>query len=518
MKNILFLLFVFAFWGCIEDNGNYDYNPARDLIVEDVPGNITLTVGESITLTPKPMVRYDKTKTIIEGVEYEWVLEGEVVSRESSYTYTAQENGSYEGILRFKDPLTKSVSYLDFDIDVETQYKSGFLILSEENGKAQLSMIRAKWSRSPSDTVVYEGEWKNVYENENRGEALVGKPVSLTEHWAYDNDMVQLGEVTILTEVAGKLKIQELNGFNFKRETYIEQEFKDEKLPVNYNPKAIMHTCFDSFLLDESGDVYMRRSSVNSGYHTGYFTDNNKLWDGKTKFSDLIFTQYSETAAVLAIEKDAEGKRNYVGIYSSEYREHDNLSRLELIGAYADDFKDIQGEVMWSDWRDIDGYYMSGISVVYTTQSGDYILHCFDMDGASRQTWEVVSSAKINLTKEKGITQLNGMCTNKRKNYTYLWDDYTIYALENWYNEDFFEMKKFDKKIVAVADQSIYYNWGSYSPALGIAFDDGSVEIWEVDRENPAKLFKKVYTSINKFGDIKDIIFKVGLCYEFFNC
>ena len=114
MKNILFLLFAFVLWGCIEDNGNYDYNPSRDLIVEDVPGNITLTVGESVTLTPKPMVRYDKTKTIIEGVEYEWVLEGEVVSREPSFTYTAQEYGNFEGILRIKDPLTKSMSFWDF--------------------------------------------------------------------------------------------------------------------------------------------------------------------------------------------------------------------------------------------------------------------------------------------------------------------------------------------------------------------------------------------------------------------
>ena len=351
MKNILFLLFAFVLWGCIEDNGNYDYNPSRDLIVEDVPGNITLTVGESVTLTPKPMVRYDKTKTIIEGVEYEWVLEGEVVSREPSFTYTAQEYGNFEGILRIKDPLTKSMSFWDFRFDVETQYKSGFLVLSEENGKAQLSMIRAKWSRTPSDTIVYEGEWKNVYETENGGESIIGRPLSLTEHWAYDDDMIQLGEVTIVTEVDGKLKIQELNGFNFKRETYIEQEFKDEKLPVNYNPKVIMHTCFDSFLLDESGDVYMRRSSVKNGYHTGYFADNIKLWNGQ-KFSDLIFTQYEKTSAVLAIEKDAEGKRNYVGIYSSSFREHDNLTRLELIGSYADDFKDIQGEVIWSDWRD----------------------------------------------------------------------------------------------------------------------------------------------------------------------
>ena len=338
MKNILFLLFAFVLWGCIEDNGNYDYNPSRDLIVEDVPGNITLTVGESVTLTPKPMVRYDKTKTIIEGVEYEWVLEGEVVSREPSFTYTAQEYGNFEGILRIKDPLTKSMSFWDFRFDVETQYKSGFLVLSEENGKAQLSMIRAKWSRTPSDTIVYEGEWKNVYETENGGESIIGRPLSLTEHWAYDDDMIQLGEVTIVTEVDGKLKIQELNGFNFKRETYIEQEFKDEKLPVNYNPKVIMHTCFDSFLLDESGDVYMRRSSVKNGYHTGYFADNIKLWNGQ-KFSDLIFTQYEKTSAVLAIEKDAEGKRNYVGIYSSSFREHDNLTRLELIGSYADDFK-----------------------------------------------------------------------------------------------------------------------------------------------------------------------------------
>lgn len=517
MKNILLLLFVFSIWGCIEDNGNYNYNPARDLIVEGVPHNITLTVGESVVMTPKAMVRYDKTKTEIEDAEYEWVIDGVVVSKESSYTYTAEEYGFFEGILRIKDPLTKSISYQDFGIRVETQYKTGFLILSEENGKGQLSMIRSKWSRSPSDTVIYEGEWKDVYKLGNDGEELLGNPVSITEHWAYDDNGVLLGEVTVLTEVNGRLKIQELNGFDFKRETYIEQEFKDEKLPINFNPQAIMHTCFDSFILDKSGDVYIRRS-VNKGYHTGYFADNIRLWDGQ-KFTDLIFTQYKEISGLLAIEKDATGKRNYVGIYSDYWRDDANLKRLQLVGDdYIDDFKNIDGEVMWSDWRDIDEWYESGMSVIYKTQAGDYILHCFDMDEASRTTFEILASTKINLTAQRGLTNLRGMCTNKRQNYTYFWDDHTIYALENWYNEDFFEMKKFDKKIMAVATQSIFSTYAKYPTALAIAFEDGSVEIWEIDKSNPAQLSKKVYTSINKFGNIKNIIFKVGSCVDFFEC
>ncbi len=517
MKNNILLLFTFIIFGCIEDKGNYEYNPVRDLEIKNLT-SITLSVGETVTLIPKVIIRYDKTETALENVEYEWLVEHEVVGREPSLVYTGKEYGSYDCMLRIIDPLTKVVSYMDFEISVISKYNSGILILSEENGQAQLSMIRSKYMQ---DTIIYDGEWKNVYSIENDGDKLRGKPIFMQEHWVYsDGGEISLGEITVLTEENGKILVQELNGNTLKRETYIEQEFKDGKVPLNFAPKSVLHTDFDSFILDKSGEVYIRRSSVNTAYHTGYFADNIKLWGGKN-FSDLIFTQYNMVNGVLALEINEKGKRDYVGIYSDYWRQESNLKRLNIIGGYYNNhFKDLDDEILWCDWRALDDYYTSGMSIVTITQSGDYILHCFDMDQADRRSgkWNVLNSKKINLTKEKGIANLKGMCTNKKMNYTYYWDDYTIYALENWYNTDFFEVKKFDKKIVAVSDYSVWDRiWKKRLSALIIGFEDGSVEIWEIERGDAAKLKNKVYTSKNCFGNIKNIISKVGYCFDFFN-
>lgn len=516
MKHILLLLVAFIMFGCIEDNGNYEYNPTRNLEIKDLISP-TLSVGETITLTPKVIIRGDKSETALENVEFEWLIEHEVVSKEPSLVYTGKEYGSYNCMLRTVDPLTNAVDFMDFTIHVVSKYESGLLILSEEDGQAQLSMIRSKYMQ---DTIVYDGEWKDVFPAENGGEILKGKPISLQEHWAYANGGgMSVGEITVLTEENGKTIVQELSGNTLKRETYIEQEFKDGRVPQNFVPKAVLHTDYDSFILDESGEVYIRRSSVNNAYHTGYFADNIKLWGGE-KFSNLLFTQYNMVSGIVALKINEAGKRDYVGIYSDYWRQEDNLKRLNFVGEVNDnDFKNLEDEVLWSDWRSLDDYYSGGMSIMFKSPNGDYILHCFDMDGADKRSgkWEVLSSTKINLTQERGVQNLKGMCTNKKMNYTYYWDDYTIYALENWYNTDFFEVKKFDKKIVALSDYSVWSSsWRKRLSALAIGFEDGSVEIWEIERGDAAKLRGKVYTSKNRFGNIKSIISKVGDSDDFF--
>lgn len=517
MRNILLSLIIFVFWGCINDNGNYDYNPTRELRVLGLDG-VFLTQGESVTLTPKVIVRGDKTETAVENVEFEWRIDNKVVSTEPTYTYVAESDGEFFGMLRFIDPLTKVVGTSSFGIKVGSKYKTGLVILSEENGKGMLSFIRSK-QISAQDTVIFEGEWKDIYAESNGGEELKGIPYSVIEHWTYDDNNPICGELSILSNDGGRTCIQELNGESMKRETYIEQEFDEGRLPLNFAPKEIMQTCWDSFILDESGEVYIRRSTNNSAFHTGYFSDKVKLWNGQ-KFSKLMFPRYDKTDAVLALKIDEQtGENNYVGISSDYNTEHKNLKELELVasrsGVNINDFKNVQDEIICSDWRNTADYYETGMSVLMKTTTGDYILHCFVLDETTGTLLKVVSSTKINLTQEKGLSKVVGMCTNKKKNYTYYCDDYTIYALDNMHDNKFYEVKKFDKKIVAITDQSLLRN-SSYPTALVVAFEDGMIEIWEFERQMPYKFHTKLYTSQYTYGNIKDIVVKAGVSTVFF--
>lgn len=529
MKNILLALICFSLFGCIKDDGHYDYQPMRKLDVENISLSIPLAEGEQIVLTPKVIKKYDKTKTPIENVKFEWSINHKVVSNEPSYTFVAKEIGEFQGMLRMTDPLTQSISCYTFTITVKTKYASGLLILSEENGKSQLSFIRSKWLYDKVDTVIYDGEWKNIYATENGGEELKGLPVSLNEHGVYDLHNTIFGEITIMTREGGKVYVQELNGETLKRETYIEQEFDGGVVPENFKPVETLQTCYDSFILDESGCVYIRRSATNEAFHTGYFSHKITLWNGQ-QFSKLMFAKYNSINAILALEKDQQtGEQNFVGIMSGYMNDKKNLRRLTLYAADnsvdINDFNGIKDECISSDWcRAINGRgqsYQSGMSVLFKSLVGDYILHYFVLEEAEESSIGVSKSVKINLTKEKGMSKVNGMCSNKLRNYTYIWDDNTIYALDNTSNrlsaQDIRTVKTFTKKIVAVADQSIQSRRNKYPTALAVAFEDGTVEIWELEREEPYKFRKKLYASENSFGNIKAMLVKAGSSNVFFN-
>lgn len=509
MKNIILLILFFISWGCIDDNGNYEYRPVRELQVLGVD-NVYLSQDESVTITPKIVVKGDKTETAIENVEFEWKINNKVVSTEPTYTYIADSEGRFYVFLRFVDPLTKVVGTHRFEIEVNSKFNKGLIVLSEDKGKGMLSFIRAKDIGS-LDTIVFEGEWKDIYAEFNGGEELKGIPYSVTEHWYYDDYNSVPGELAILSDDGGQVCVQEVNGSSMKRETYIEQEFDGGRLPMNFTPKQIMHTCWDSFILDESGVIYNRRSATNKAFHTGYFSDKVQLWNGQ-KFSKLIFTKYNNTGAVLAIEIDKQsGKHNYVGITADYNNEHKNLYRVEFVdidnNVNIDDFKDIQEEIIFSDWRNTGGYKEYGMSVVSRDANRDYFLHCFVLDKPTSTTVEVVNSTKINLTKEHGVSKVVSMCTNKLKNFTYYCDENTIYALDNLHNNKFYEVKKFDKKIVDIADYSLHSDSG-FTAYIAVAFEDGTIEIWECSRENQYEFHTRVYVSQANYGNIKDILFK----------
>lgn len=511
MKKYLLFLGVILLWGCIEDKGNYEYIPCRDLTVKNMESGYILTVGESVELTPKVIVEYDKTETEIKGAKLEWKLNQKVVCNEPVFVFEAETNGLFAGLLRIIDPVSGSSSFQEFTITVQSKYENGFVILAEEGGKSRLSFIRSKWTSKP-DTVVYAGEYKHIYIQEN-GEDLKGLPYSVTEHWKNDNGE-QNGELTLITADGQGVYAQELNGESMKRETWIRQEFENGVLPAGCRPKQILHTCWDSFILDESGKVYTRRSGTKEGFHTGYFSDKIALWNSQ-KFDRLFFNNYNQSGVILALEIDEEnGEKNYVGIYSDNWRPTNNLKRLKITGE-SDDFYDVKDEILFSDWRCDDNYYGT-MSVVQKTPQNDYVLHCFGIGYSSQTTTTMDWSVKINLTEELGVTRVNGMCTNKQSNYTYFCDDHTIYWVDNEYDEDWGEMKTFGKKIVTITDQSVFIPHADYPVSLAIGFEDGTVEVWEIGRKDAASFTKRVFISEHSFGKIKQILGKAGNSSSFF--
>ena len=516
MKNYMILLACMLSLGsCVDDDGNYDYKPARDLQVKDIEWSYKLTAGESLTLTPKIIERYDKEEKAIEGSKIEWFINDKLVGEGANYTFEAEENGSFKFNMKIEDPVTKSISTFGFTIYVESVYKQGFVVLSEKDNKAALSFIRTKWFHRP-DTVQYTDDYLNVFEKHNK-ESLLKEPVLITEN--LKNEYTdQLGEISVLTRDGNKTSLQDLNGESLKRETYIQQEFVGEELPENWHPKQMLHTIWDSFVLNEDGKVYIRRAGSGEAYHTGMYSKDITLWNGK-KFDQLIFADYYNTKTLFGLELTPDGKKQYVGILNDTWNASKNLTRLEVSGSYADEFKNIEDEILYTDWRRGD-YEENGLSVAQKTPAGNAMLHCFNTGYVGRNSSYVPIdySWKLDLTKEFGIQEINGLCTHKPRNYTYVASENTIYWVNNdREREQWGEMKTFDKKIVYIRDQSIFQAYSSYKVSLAIGFEDGTIEVWEINYNMPNVFDKKVYTAKNNFGKIKQILYKCGIPMNYLN-
>ena len=539
IKRILPVLLLCVFHGCLEDNGNYDYNELIKMQVSTT-SSASLIEGETKGFTAMVYI-LDENNKIREDVDdielsYEWQINSKVVSTDSRYLFEAKEQGEFAGYLRVSDVKTGATYGCPFNISVTSPYETGFLVLSEEGNHSALHMIRS--SKVPgdyylrtNDTLLFKDEYMNVFEKEMGGEVLEGKPLSIMEHHAKnDYDVDLFGEITITTDNNGKRIVQDLNGLTLKRETFITQEFSANGLPANFNPKQTVCAAWDNYVLDEDGRIYARRLSDAGGYHLGTYDKEIPLY-GTALFSDLMYTFYPKFSAILALELvdkgNGEKQRNYVGIYEAKGSPDKNQKRLPFIApegspeGYLDDFVDVKGEIVFSDYG-LRAYWESCARqiVILKDEAGEYILHQFDLLILSPYTNVLVEkSQKLNLT-QAGLTKIVGMYAFKNGDIAYLCDETNIYIYDIITNKITPLGTINEGKIVAMGCQttenrSARSNACESSLALGL--DDGTLLIYEVGKTSFKEIGRCVFASENNYGKIKQIIYKVGRSNRFNN-
>ena len=134
IKRILPVLLLCVFHGCLEDNGNYDYNELIKMQVSTT-SSASLIEGETKGFTAMVYI-LDENNKIREDVDdielsYEWQINSKVVSTDSRYLFEAKEQGEFAGYLRVSDVKTGATYGCPFNISVTSPYETGFLVLSE---------------------------------------------------------------------------------------------------------------------------------------------------------------------------------------------------------------------------------------------------------------------------------------------------------------------------------------------------------------------------------------------------
>ena len=520
MKNIykLFMLFIIStLAGCIEDNSNYDYAKIEKIkIITD--GNYEVVARESVVISVE--FDFEKAPDYKSEYTYEWSVDNQqLASTESSIVYTSPEIGSKNGLIVVTDVNTGAKYSNTFSIKVKPLYDGGFLVLSKEESNSRLHFIRRSGATTEdgnNQTYEYLKEYKNTYEYAN-GSLLEGTPVSLHEYYGFNaGDGGVYGEISITTNVGGENIITEVNGLSLKKELFITDAFASG-IPKDFNPVKILHTCWDSYLLNDKGEMYTKRWAASNAYHTGFFDKDVTLWGSKS-FDDLFMVKYSDLGVVFTIDKDPDtGERNFFAIPADPYRALD-LKRVPLISedpSYIADLVDIDYDVLFSDYVAISG---EGGLFQIRKNSDNSLTASYKVFEAMYYRDDniiVIDSKVFPLT---DITNIIDMVTLKNQdNYAYICNDTNIYWYELETGKTGVVKSYAGKKIKSIALQS-YLKYADYSKPvqMAIAFDDGSVEISEFAYGNNKTFSKTIFTSKENYGEIVDVIYKMGDAKSFF--
>lgn len=144
-------MLLFAAYGCVSDEGNYDYNAVNEPVVTGVEEEYTAYTGDYFKLEPTVKPTQDDG-TDPNRYEYRWVaVDPSKLVSESRTTIAVTKN--FDGILKLppakykvyyfiKDKVT-GVDWQEalFTLNVVSSIYEGWLVIGDADGKARLDMV-----------------------------------------------------------------------------------------------------------------------------------------------------------------------------------------------------------------------------------------------------------------------------------------------------------------------------------------------------------------------------------------
>lgn len=259
MRKILNTLIVLmALTGCYKDKGNYDYKKLPTPIISDIESSYEVFVGDKLKITPK--VEY--ADLVISNPTYSWIIGAKEVSTEKDLDITVVLTPGTIKYASFtvKDEANKIETIKKFTIKAEANFKEGWLILSEINGKGDLSYQR-------NDGAFYKGMYK-----EFNGEDLSEQPMKLREHWIPFS--TKIGQINVICKGGPNYSV-EIDGSNFEKIIYNKQEFINDEMPNNFAPVDACYVAYYDMLFNADGKLYVRNilSGWDANYQEGAFVN-----------------------------------------------------------------------------------------------------------------------------------------------------------------------------------------------------------------------------------------------------
>lgn len=264
MKRYLYILLgILLVTSCLEDKGNYNYIPVKEVKINNLPTNTNAILYELFELTPELVTDIPET-----DFEYLWYVGTDTLSREKvlSYTFKNLQLNAQHLYFEARDK-TNNVRYCQkMNLNIVTNFRSGWLILSELAEKGYFSFLS------------YEGKgqlYTDMFQ-QVKGESLGSDPQMISHVSDYSG---QTNRIAIICKGGNSAEIDG-NSFDFIK--YYKDEFRaadfapeliDIEAPINFSSTPGFYIlssgkiyCKGGNKYDEGWYEYPLESSDNKGY------------------------------------------------------------------------------------------------------------------------------------------------------------------------------------------------------------------------------------------------------------
>lgn len=258
MRIFMLACLLFLLQACYKDKGNYDLvDYSRVDFGTPVTGQVVV-VGDTLRLYPVLRWKFPDRDTT-NAFTYEWRESNTVISTEKYLTYVPKKTGLLMYYFFITEKATGIVVRQGWQVQVNSPYKAGWLMLTNNNGKSDLHYVRRNQSKNANNETVYDYSiFKNIYSSLFPQDQLgVGPKKLVTKTFTSFSD----DEILIMQDSEPVF----LNGASFAKSVNLKEDFVGGVYPKGAKPVDYRDGGTVNFVLFENGEVYWKRNAKTSG-------------------------------------------------------------------------------------------------------------------------------------------------------------------------------------------------------------------------------------------------------------
>lgn len=273
--SLIVLLFLLAS-SCYKDKGNYAYDELNKVeILFDGGAFISPRSSDVLNIDPKLVYRGDTAlaSTLAETFSFIWYCNNKEIKTGPVLNYAVRDLSGIRPYVKLKvvNKQDESTFLEGFTVDAIPAYLTGWVVLSKKDNRSIISFI---------DPVTYEvtGDFYTTIS----GEELGPNAVEVREHWMAGGGLSNPGNILIVrNDATGNL---ELDGTNLNPIYNTNNFFLGNTIPEDFRSKGEYYMWDYSMMLDDNGNVYMRKHVNNAYSQSGVYPNKPMFIPGGVKF------------------------------------------------------------------------------------------------------------------------------------------------------------------------------------------------------------------------------------------